>query len=105
MTDMDTSGIGAIGYCPNVKLRIVNAFNRPLCNLRVAIETGTRKPLTTNTFGEVEYYEETFSNDGFIFLEYGDGSKHLSWSVKLPTEPGNYTLPLNIWTNDIEGSE
>ena len=94
-----------ICHCPNVHLRFLSGFNKPLKEVSVAIERSGRKSFVTDGFGRVSYHEENFIEDGKVMVEFDDGGRHLSWDARLPTEPGSYDLHINVWTNDPEGDE
>lgn len=97
--------IDPVCRCPNMSLRFLNPFNRPLKEANIAIETSQRRSFVTDGFGSVSWYETEFSPDGKVFIEYLDGGRHLAWSAKLPDAPGRYDLHLNVWTNDADGRE
>lgn len=91
--------------CPNVTIFFKIDGRTPLKNAKVSINGTSKKTMMTDGLGKVSYREDNFSEDGTVVVEYENGTKNVEWKAKLPTEEGTYTIPISVWSNNMDGSE
>lgn len=89
-----------------VKIIFVRANNLPFSGKRIVIRaSGRREEFTTDSGGMIEYGAGLFSNNGQIIVEYDDRSENAIWQGQIPDAPGLYTVPLTIWSNNVDVPE
>ncbi len=101
-TDQPT---GPVQRCleERVKVIFVRANNLPFSGKRIVIRAGGgREEFTTDSGGMIEYEAGLFSNNGQIIVEYDDRSENVTWQGQIPDAPGLYTVPLTIWSNNVD---